>query len=765
MQKNEDINIIQINCQNKNIIETKQDINKKKQDIIIPNHCANFSFTGVIKNNNNKFKELDINTVLNKNDESKQNTANLNLFRNPMDTHIINSTNTFEINDDYVSPTFNLNLDYNSLDKNYNNINTIEYESGKEKEITPETYGSSKINVNNIGIKNYNNLIDNSKDINNINIKKKKKNKKEIITRKQNDKIINNNNLMNQLILNKTNNTTNDLNKMNKTQEKDASITTFSNSNINTKIIKEKDSKGTDSKLTNKQIVSLNNNFKNINNIINSINKISNNNMIIQNKNKNKHNSRYKHYNVDSVHINYDVVLKNLNNSMNESEQRKKLRITPHVKSKSGTGSLIKFQGLHTNIFNIKNYNYIKANNLINRKKRFKSISPKIQRRNVNNGCLKIKNNFKSKSQNRSKTNSKGKNNRNEMNQINLLMKNKKCISNINNICLTKPKTLQEKMDFILSKNIIALTKKLRKSTSPKAKLTGPSIIKNVMINHPNKVVDNVRKNNFTNKNLNRNSSKENSKSKKKSLSPINFNILNNNNAYNLYNLNTNPNSNHKKFNFFQNNINDYLNDNLLVINNNEIMNKKIPRKKTGNSPKNLDIFNNYVNQKKNILVHEHINMNTNYQKVKKNNNTKNIAAINRKGINIYKIEEDFNKRQYNQKNKTNLMNNINKKNNIIIINNIKINNNNNNNNNNKKNMTIIQNFSKYKKKGENNLVNTNKNSKRNCNNENMSNNYPGKGKNINEEKNYRKINMNLNNNIENKTSDNKRKKVIYTNS
>ena len=79
-------------------------------------------------------------------------------------------------------------------------------------------------------------------------------------------------------------------------------------------------------------------------------------------------------------------------------------------------------------------------------------------------------------------------------------MKNKKCNFNMNNICLTKPRTLQEKMDFILSKNIIALTKKIRKSKSPKMKTSRPSLINNIVINSQTKNFDNFRKNNFINK-------------------------------------------------------------------------------------------------------------------------------------------------------------------------------------------------------------------------------------------------------------------------
>ena len=215
-----------------------------------------------------------------------------------------------------------------------------------------------------------------------------------------------------------------------------------------------------------------------------------------------------------------------------------------------------------------------------------------MQRRNMNNGFIKMKYKIVSKSQNRRKTNSKVKMNQKEKNQINLLMKNKKCNFNMNNICLAKPRTLQEKMDFILSKNIIALTQKLRKSKSPKLKTSRPSLISNLVINSQTKNFDSLRKNNFLNKNnnntINRNSSK-NSKSKKKSPSPIQFNLLNNNAGnilYNLYNTNTNPNSNNKKsilYNNSNNFINNYINDNILLINNNDNTNKKIIRKKSEN--------------------------------------------------------------------------------------------------------------------------------------------------------------------------------------
>ena len=93
-----------------------------------------------------------------------------------------------------------------------------------------------------------------------------------------------------------------------------------------------------------------------------------------------------------------------------------------------------------------------------------------------------------------------------------------------------------------------------------------------------------------------------------------------------------------------------------------------------------------------------------------------------------------------------------------MVHNNIKINN---NNNNNKKQMTIIQNFSKYKKKASLNLMN-NKYIKTNCHDENICNNYYEDNKVINELiDNNKNKNLNINNNV-NRTIDERRKKSEY---
>ena len=97
--------------------ESNEKVNQKNQNNIIPNHCVNLVFVGAIKNN-------------------KQNSgANFNIFKN-IETNSINNENLCEINDDYVSPTFNLHLNYNSLDKDKekNNLNTIESSNKNDKD-------------------------------------------------------------------------------------------------------------------------------------------------------------------------------------------------------------------------------------------------------------------------------------------------------------------------------------------------------------------------------------------------------------------------------------------------------------------------------------------------------------------------------------------------------------------------------------------------------------------------------------------------------
>ena len=440
---------------------------------------------------------------------------------------------------------------------------------------------------------------------------------------------------------------------------------------------------------------------------------------------------------------------------MTESDRKNKKLNISHNKSKSGTGSVIKFQVQDNNIFNIKSGNLIKTNNNYNFKK-FKSISPTIQRRNGNN--LGIKEKHKSKSQSRSKTKNKSLYNKNEINELNNLIINGKYNSNT-----SKQKSFKEKMDSILSKNIIALTKKIRKSPSPKIRISRPSLIKNIVNNQQGKIMENVKNNNLIN-NIYYNGC-GNQRKNKNSPSPVSFRISNNSNHIN--------NINHKKS--VLNNQN-----NLLLNNNNK---KYVSRKKpSGNSPKylinqnstenydssgnkNFDkIYQSSSSNKKKNFPFKNKSYNTNINNINNGliKNPKiqnkiiknNVTNINRKNINIYKYDDDYNslnerkkninlnilnrnRRLNNSKNnfignmiynnKNIIINDISKKNTLIMNTNMKI-----NSNTSKKQMTIIQNFSKYKKKGALNIVNKNY-IKNNGHNENISNNYYEENKLIND--------------------------------
>ena len=409
---------------------------------------------------------------------------------------------------------------------------------------------------------------------------------------------------------------------------------------------------------------------------------------------------------------------------------------------------------------------------------------------------LKKKKN-KSKSQSRSKTKSKSHYNKNELNELNNLIMNGKYNNNT-----SKQKSIKEKMDIILSKNIIALTKKIRKSPSPKMRISRPSLIQNLINNPMNKYRESMKYNNLGKNNY---YSGAQGRKNKKSPSPISFRASNNNTNNNY---NTNINHNNKKALLCHNN--NQMNENLLLINNNK---KLINRKKIiGNSPKYL-INQNSTEYYDNLGIKYHDKMNYQSSSSNKKQNfpfnnrssycvginninhnliknqkiqIKKIKNISKKNMNTYKYDDEYNpmndrksslnvnilkgnKRQNNSKNnfignminnnKNIIINDINKKN-TIILNNIKI-----NNNTNKKQMTIIQNFSKYKKKGPVNIVNKNI-IKTSCQNENVSNNYYEVNKILNEGNAIKKIkSLNINNNIENRTIDDKRRKNEYNHS
>ena len=480
---------------------------------------------------------------------------------------------------------------------------------------------------------------------------------------------------------------------------------------------------------------------------------------------------------------------------MTESNRKYKKLSVSHNKSKSGSGSIIKFN-VQDNIFKIKSGNFMKGKYF----KKFKSISPTIQRRNYNNVIIKEKKK-KSKSQSRSKTKSKIHYNKNDLYELNNLIINGKYNNNSN-----KQKSFKEKMDSILSKNIIALTKKIRKSPSPKIRISRPTLIKTVFNNPQNKIGENLRQNLNYRNNIYSNGA---AGKKNKNPSPISFRISNNSN----YIYNTNTNYNNKKLILCLNN-NCHNNDNLLLINNTK---KASIKKKKGSSPNNIGsqnscehydnscikgndkitYQNSCSNKVKNFTLKNrssfgprgnNINNIGNINQKNLNKKIKNIENINKKNMNVYKYDDynslnekkrniNVNIQQCNKKpsinknsfvgnminiNKNIIINDINKKNNIVInnINNI-------NSNTNKKQMTIIQNFSKYKKKGTSNInsINNNNNAcnKNHCHKENISNNYFDDNK-INEGNDNKKKILNLNN-VGNRTIDEKRKKNEYNHS
>ena len=249
----------------------------------------------------------------------------------------------------------------------------------------------------------------------------------------------------------------------------------------------------------------------------------------------------------------------------------KKLSVS-HNKSKSGTGSIIKFPH-DTNIFNIKSGNLIKVTNNFNYNlKKFKSISPTIQRRNFKNLGIKEKNK-KCKSQSKSKSKSRSHFSKNEINELNYFIMNGKFNNNTG-----KQRSFKEKMEIILSKNIIALTKKKRKSPSPKIRISRPTLIKNIINKNQNKIVDNIKYNTNYANNVYYNGAPT---KKNKSPSHTTMGIITNN-TNSIY---ANSNYSNKKSILYLNN--NYQNmDNLLLINNNK---KSVTRKKiVGNSPKFL---------------------------------------------------------------------------------------------------------------------------------------------------------------------------------
>ena len=409
IQKNEIINIIQtIEQTNKNNNDSNKidklnnnNINNKN---IIPKHCANFSFSGNIQKNSESQGLEDNHQIIrdNKEDTKKNNMPN----------------NTHDKNDDYVSPTFNLNLNYNSLEKdknnNTNNKNTPnESLKGKEKKVNNDKkLDNTTINATNAVSINSKQKERNSNgpsvilklpnDVSSgstieITDKNKKENKKNNDTINHDSNNVGNNgvakiskqqdkNILINSNLNSKNNTISKKSKENEVNSyKPQNLNTQKNSTNNNNNNNNMNSNINNNQAKIKKISNVvNNNNKNKNNmqnkVINKDNLINNNlkNKIIKtsintksnigNSNekcnhivvcKKCQNSRYKHSNIDSLSINNNI--KYLYNSMTESDKKSQKLSISHNKSKSGMGSIIKFNSRDTNIINIKSGNILKG--------------------------------------------------------------------------------------------------------------------------------------------------------------------------------------------------------------------------------------------------------------------------------------------------------------------------------------------------------------------------------------------------------------------
>ena len=337
--------------------------------------------------------------------------------------------------------------------------------------------------------------------------------------------------------------------------------------------------------------------------------------------------------------------------------------------------------------------------------KKLKSISPKTGRNDCINRLFIDRNNNKIKSQtNRSKSKNKSFYNRSHNNTINNLNTNKNINKKNNNI--NKNKTFKKKMRNILSKNIIALTKNKRNS----------SFINKIINKSQNTNLENIKNNNIIYSNgISKNKNKNNNPS------PNSFRISNNNNNNKfVFSINNNQNNydikkmlsikriirNKQKFSGNQN-YTEYSDNSSSMRTNERIYSQSsynsYNKKKKDFSSKYIDIYNG---------------KNNGMTKIQKTKNTKiNIININKKKINKKASKYDEHYKKYknnaqnsftdnmNQNNKNLILNDIRKKYNLML-NNLKI-----KSYPNEKKMTIIQNFSKYKKKGTLNIK-SNKNIK-----------------------------------------------------
>ena len=661
--KTENTNNIQINNINDIIKEKEKNENNLNKEKIIPNHCTNFSFGGNIINNN--INHFLINNINNINIENVSNKVNLG--NNPN-----NNYNEAIKNDDYISPTFNINLDFNALDNN-NNIN------------------------NNMKKENYNNVIDlKNKKIKNI--EEKKIINVKINSGKENEikNILNNKSgklsqINNRIKIDNTEELKN-IKNLSKYKKRDTYLIKNNDNNIIAQHLIYKEKK-------NKSFNNLNSNSNSNSNISESLHFNLNNDF--NNISKISKISKRKHSYIDSN--------KNFNNNI----LSRLYRTNPNTKQSSSPNQNI----IHT-------YNHYNTNENKKRKKSISHNKSKSNSGNISKMNSKLQNNLinvgkilvKTKSPNHMQSISKEKQNK----STNIIHSKNNSMNNNNFGKLNKNKI------SILNKeqlNILEIRKKIRKSPVPKTnKLSPPSKTK-MYTNSNSNGHNNAKYTIYNNK-------KFEEKSYNIFMNHIHdLNIESNKKKINLAikktspgslkNIHSNNNSNLVNRNYINKNI-----GNLLFENNN--IKLKISKKAINNC---LNEFKPHINDYSEISFNTNKSNNTNnkhklfIKNRKRNcsfgyssicNSSNNQSKDSNKNYRIKTIQNsqsgERNKISNNQNNskispfncsnlnKNNITKQSNNKNNNLILSKFKVNKKNEINKQSKK-LTIIQNFSRYKKK------------------------------------------------------------------
>ena len=670
-----------LNIINSNIEKGKVDEYNINKANIIPNHCTNFSFGGnVINNNINHFMINNINNINIENVASKLNLGNANCYNDPIK------------NDDYISPTFNINLDFNSLDNNnikkesYNNIN-INNNKNEKSEKNEKNNKNPISNNNNEKVDNNNVIKEESKQTSSINNKIGKTTQ---INNKYKKQI------------------NSDRNKSKNLIKENSQVTNKSSSNSITQnfIYKEKRNQSS-SNINNSEKINYN---KILNSDFNNIGKINRRKHSYLDSNKNVNNNILNRlYGTNSCQFqNNQNTIQNNNNDSNANTKYSnypKNKVN-HNKSKSNSNNLSKT--------NSKEDNLIIMNKILLKNKSSVLFSQQNQ--------SKTNNDIKSKSQNQNQ------------NKINANSNN---ISNNNsngskNSAKNKIKIInKDKID------ILEIRKKIRKSPVPKVnKLSPASKIKtNMNFNNSNNVfkekkygeyntkTENIFNGHLNNINLEEKKKKLNIGSKK--TSPKSWRSGNNNEVNKKNNfLNKNigeilVDNNNLKVKISKKAINSCLNDykpNLSdysdgSYNKIQLTNYNKNKSFIYNRKRNCSFSNNISNKEKDATnKNYHIKLHKTIQSGERNRNINKQNDSKLNSLNSFSLLTNFNNNRTKDGINKNFINSNNyNKQNTINNNNIASKFNNNKAkifNKHSKKLTVIQNFSQYKKKST--ILNTN---------------------------------------------------------